>query len=212
VNPANAAVMYVGSVNGGIWKTTNGTAAAPAWLPQTDFQNSLSISSIHFDPTDATGNTLIAGIGDFSSLNNIGGPRIGFLQESLRWWDKWLKGVETGIMDEPPVRYLMMASARKGAYSSKNRFIDAANWPPAGLKANARTTSSVGNLGRGFQPWTSQTWTTPNEPAAIHIPSRLKATQQVPATGRVLTSSPVRASQTCRSPPGHAVARSLLSG
>lgn len=32
------------------------------------------------------------------------GPRIGFLQESLRWWDKWLKGVETGIMDEPPLR------------------------------------------------------------------------------------------------------------
>jgi uncharacterized protein len=32
------------------------------------------------------------------------GPRIGFLQESLRWWDKWLKGVETGIMAEPPLR------------------------------------------------------------------------------------------------------------
>src|SRR5438552_8083067 len=32
------------------------------------------------------------------------GPRIGFLQESLRWWDKWLKGAETGIMDEPALR------------------------------------------------------------------------------------------------------------
>ncbi|WP_077328742.1 CocE/NonD family hydrolase [Virgibacillus siamensis] len=28
-------------------------------------------------------------------------PAIGFLQECLRWWDQWLKGVETGIMDEP---------------------------------------------------------------------------------------------------------------
>lgn len=28
-------------------------------------------------------------------------PAIGFLQECLRWWDYWLKGVETGIMDEP---------------------------------------------------------------------------------------------------------------
>ncbi|MBL8582038.1 MAG: CocE/NonD family hydrolase, partial [Rhizobiaceae bacterium] len=32
------------------------------------------------------------------------GPQIGFLQECLRWWDKWLKGIETGIMDEPMLR------------------------------------------------------------------------------------------------------------
>jgi putative CocE/NonD family hydrolase len=32
------------------------------------------------------------------------GPRIGFLQECLRWWDKWLKGIETGVMDEPRIR------------------------------------------------------------------------------------------------------------
>ncbi|RKL46406.1 hypothetical protein BFJ70_g2898 [Fusarium oxysporum] len=32
------------------------------------------------------------------------GPQIGFLQESIRWWDKWLKGSETGIMHEPMLR------------------------------------------------------------------------------------------------------------
>ncbi|MCB0032104.1 MAG: CocE/NonD family hydrolase, partial [Anaerolineales bacterium] len=32
------------------------------------------------------------------------GPAIGFLQESLRWWDHWLKGIDTGIMDEPMLR------------------------------------------------------------------------------------------------------------
>ena len=31
-------------------------------------------------------------------------PAIGFLQESLRWWDQWLKGIDTGIMAEPPLR------------------------------------------------------------------------------------------------------------
>jgi len=35
------------------------------------------------------------------------GPAIGFLQESLRWWDRWLKGIETGIMDEPMLRAWM---------------------------------------------------------------------------------------------------------
>jgi predicted acyl esterase len=33
------------------------------------------------------------------------GPQIGFLQETVRWWDKWLKGIdETGIMEEPQLR------------------------------------------------------------------------------------------------------------
>ena len=32
------------------------------------------------------------------------GPRIGFLQECLRWWDQHLKGIETGIMEEPKLR------------------------------------------------------------------------------------------------------------
>ena len=32
------------------------------------------------------------------------GPAIGFLQETLRWWDHWLKGRDTGIMREPTLR------------------------------------------------------------------------------------------------------------
>ena len=35
------------------------------------------------------------------------GPRIGFLQECLRWWDQHLKGIETGIMNEPMIRAWM---------------------------------------------------------------------------------------------------------
>ncbi len=31
------------------------------------------------------------------------GPSIGFLQEALRWWDHWLKGIDTGMLDEPPL-------------------------------------------------------------------------------------------------------------
>jgi putative CocE/NonD family hydrolase len=32
------------------------------------------------------------------------GPAIGFLQEALRWWDHWLKNIDTGIMAEPAIR------------------------------------------------------------------------------------------------------------
>jgi putative CocE/NonD family hydrolase len=37
----------------------------------------------------------------------IPGPAIGFMHESLRWWDHWLKGIDTGIMDEPVLRVWM---------------------------------------------------------------------------------------------------------
>jgi hypothetical protein len=38
------------------------------------------------------------------------GPQIGFLQECLRWWDHWLKGVDNGIMDEPAFRFWIQDS------------------------------------------------------------------------------------------------------
>lgn len=51
--------------------------------------------------------------------------------QELRWFDYWLKGIDNGIMDEPPVTYYMMAAAEKGALSPKNRLLASANWPPA---------------------------------------------------------------------------------
>ncbi len=40
------------------------------------------------------------------------GPTIGFLQEMLRWFDHWLGGVDTGIMDEPMLRAWIQDSFR----------------------------------------------------------------------------------------------------
>jgi hypothetical protein len=51
--------------------------------------------------------------------------------QEIRWFDHWLKGVQNGIMDEPPVHYFMMAGAEKGQLSPKNRMLASANWPPA---------------------------------------------------------------------------------
>jgi len=69
--------------------------------------------------------------------------RIGGDQE-LRWFDHWLKGVQNGVMDEPPVSYFMMASARKGAYSPKNRLMTSANWPPAHREVRYYLTADKG--------------------------------------------------------------------
>lgn len=67
VNPGDANTIYVGSVNGGIWKTADANLEKPHWISQTDAMPSLSISSIAFDPADASHNTLYAGTGTFSS-------------------------------------------------------------------------------------------------------------------------------------------------
>ncbi len=61
-----------------------------------------------------------------------GADRLGLAgDQEIRWFDYWLKGQDNGIMDEPPVKYFMMAAARKDALSPKNRMIASANWPPA---------------------------------------------------------------------------------
>lgn len=48
------------------------------------------------------------------------GPRIGFLQEALRWWDRWLKGRDTGVMEDPPLRIWVAEPDRKGGLEHGN--------------------------------------------------------------------------------------------
>ena len=43
-------------------------------------------------------------------------PRIGFLQEALRWWDKWLKGIDTGVEDDPDMRTYLMDGVRPATW------------------------------------------------------------------------------------------------
>lgn len=47
------------------------------------------------------------------------GPQIGFLKECLRWWDYWLKGIDTGIMDEPMLRSWIEEPIRPAPYNAE---------------------------------------------------------------------------------------------
>lgn len=40
------------------------------------------------------------------------GPKMGYMDEALRWWDHWLKGEDTGLMDEPAYRVWVQDSIR----------------------------------------------------------------------------------------------------
>ncbi len=63
--------------------------------------------------------------------NSVPGPTIGFLQEALRWWDHWLKGIDTGIMDEPMFRVWMQETiAPQPQYEIRpGRWVAEAAWP-----------------------------------------------------------------------------------
>jgi putative CocE/NonD family hydrolase len=63
------------------------------------------------------------------------GPQIGFLQEMLRWWDYWLKGIDTGVMNEPMLRAWMTESVKPASYHEAlpGRWIAERSWPPTGL-------------------------------------------------------------------------------
>jgi hypothetical protein len=72
----NPDLLYVGAVNGGVWKTTNATADSPSWSPLTDRRlPALSINSLAISPLNAR--ILLAGTGSTSSFFFDGDPGFG---------------------------------------------------------------------------------------------------------------------------------------
>lgn len=73
-HPTDSSTIYVGAVNGGIWKTSNGGAT---WTPLTDLQPSLSIGALGLDAGNP--NRVLAGFASFSNSRDMGGPLAGLL-------------------------------------------------------------------------------------------------------------------------------------
>lgn len=63
-------------------------------------------------------------------------PRIGFLQEALRWWDRWLKGVDTGVENDPAYRVWLMDSVRPARWHDRRpgRWVAEAEWPSPNIR------------------------------------------------------------------------------
>ncbi|GAA2547124.1 CocE/NonD family hydrolase [Streptomyces levis] len=59
------------------------------------------------------------------------GPAIGYLQELVRWWDHWLKGVDNGVMDGPMLRTWMQDSVPPStSYEERpGRWVGEPHWP-----------------------------------------------------------------------------------
>lgn len=59
------------------------------------------------------------------------GPAIGFLQECLRWFDRWLKGEPTGVEDDPLLTVWMQEpmTPRPGHRARPGRWVSEDTWP-----------------------------------------------------------------------------------
>jgi putative CocE/NonD family hydrolase len=75
---------------------------------------------------------------DFGPEADLAGPQL-----MLRWFDYWLKGIDTGVLDDPPVRYFLMG---------QNVWRSADAWPPpaAGeqrwyLRSGGRANTAAGD-------------------------------------------------------------------
>jgi putative CocE/NonD family hydrolase len=73
------------------------------------------------------------------------GPQIDHLREMVRWWDYWLKGIDTGIMDEPLLTIWVQESRPPEPYPQAvpGRWRFESEWPVA------RTDLQTWYLGQG---------------------------------------------------------------
>ena len=69
--------------------------------------------------------------------------------EAHRWFDYWLKGIDNGIMDGPPIHYYLLGVAKGDAWQTTDE------WPLAGVKPTRfylgdGRTGSVASINDGF--------------------------------------------------------------
>ena len=62
----------------------------------------------------------------------VPGPAVGFLQEAVRWWDRWLKDRTNRVMDEPMLRVFLQDSVSPfTSYAERpGRWVGVPSWPP----------------------------------------------------------------------------------
>jgi putative CocE/NonD family hydrolase len=94
------------------------------------------------------------------------GPSIGFLQECVRWFDHWLKGIENGVMDEPVLRVWMQESVEpQPTYEERpGRWVAEPSWPSPHVETqrldlpgeDERSLRAVQSTGTQAGAWTAE--------------------------------------------------------
>ena len=93
----------------------------------------------------------------------VPGPAIGFLQESVRWFDQWMRGRQTGIMEEPMVTAWMPQAvpARNYYAESPGRWITETAWGSPRIRSRRYVLNDGGRLGARAGKATKVQWQSP---------------------------------------------------
>lgn len=121
VHPTDPDIVYLGSVSGGVWKTTNG---GTNWFPLKDNMENLAVCSIVMDPTNS--NVLYAGTGEgFFNFDALRGEGIFKTTDAGTTWNRLgstnnsnFYYVNKLVIDQST--NIIYAGTRKGLYKSTN--------------------------------------------------------------------------------------------
>jgi putative CocE/NonD family hydrolase len=69
----------------------------------------------------------------------VPGPAVGFLQEAIMWWDRWLKGADNDIMEGPMLRVWMQDSVPPTTryHTRPGRWVAEPTWPSPHINEQA---------------------------------------------------------------------------
>jgi len=100
IHPTDPNKMWIGSVGGGIWKTTN---AGTLWSPVNDFMANLAVSTMVIDPTNP--NIMYAGTGEYlfgsneNPITGLQGARGDGVFKSIDGGVTWNQLAQTKVTD-----------------------------------------------------------------------------------------------------------------
>ena len=123
IHPTDPNQMWIGSVSGGIWKTSNG---GTTWQVQDDFMANMAVSSMVMDPTNP--NTLYAGTGEgFYNADGIRGAGVFKTTDGGATWNQ-LSATNTSdwyyvnrLAIHPTNGQILLAATRSGIWRTIRR-------------------------------------------------------------------------------------------
>lgn len=85
----------------------------------------------------APSRALIGPWGHKTPNDGVPGPAIDFLRECKRWWDRWLKGIDTGVEQDPKMRlYVMDAAVPVPLFDHRDgHWVGLPDWPAPQIAA-----------------------------------------------------------------------------